>query len=194
MWTLIWHPTKDIWQLKKEQNRPFLQPLYPQTQTLRGNIFGLIVRSLIGLMALRHPARLQNTDKGTDESWDMFITYKINSGLVWAAGPYLWKKKFRAIYEQLLRPIFLYFHGQKLNFFSWKYCSIRTEKLQRIKVKKVKNILGSIFLRGKPSFFRAKNINVSTKTLWSVLCWLLLCFKLIFVFQKYFYHFKEMQK
>ena len=30
------------------------------------------------------------------------------------------------------------------------------------------------FLQGKASFFRAKNSNVTTKTLWSVLCWLLL--------------------
>ena len=34
------------------------------------------------------------------------------------------------------------------------------------------------FTGGKTSFFRAKNVNVSTKTIWSVLCWLLLCFEL----------------
>ena len=33
--------------------------------------------------------------------------------------------------------------------------------------------MGSIFYGGKKSFFRATNFNVSTKTLWSVLCWLL---------------------
>ena len=34
--------------------------------------------------------------------------------------------------------------------------------------------MGNIFFVGKTSFFRAKNFNVSTKTLWSVLCLLLL--------------------
>ena len=47
-----------------------------------------------------------------------------------------------------------------------------TEKLS---LKKVKKILGSIFYQWKTSFFRAKNFNVITKTLWSVICWLLLC-------------------
>jgi hypothetical protein len=47
-------------------------------------------------------------------------------------------------------------------FFFFKYC---TKKLHRIKVKKVKKNLGSIFYGGKTSFFRAKNFNVSIKTL-----------------------------
>ena len=51
---------------------------------------------------------------------------------------------------------------------------VRTEKLQRIKVNKSQKKLGSIFYGGKTSFFRAKNLSVSTKTLWSVLCLLLL--------------------
>ena len=50
---------------------------------------------------------------------------------------------------------------------------MRTEKLHRIKIKKVKKDLESIFYGVKASFFRANNFNVS-KTLWSVLCWLLL--------------------
>ena len=37
------------------------------------------------------------TDKRTDASWDIFITWKINSGLVWAAGQYM-KKKLGADY------------------------------------------------------------------------------------------------
>ena len=41
------------------------------------------------------------TDKETDESWDMFIIWKINSGLVRTAGQYC-EKKFWADYEQLL--------------------------------------------------------------------------------------------
>ena len=42
------------------------------------------------------------------------------------------------------------------------HCSIRTEKLHRIKVKKKSQTnFGKIFYRGKTSFFRAKNLNVS---------------------------------
>ena len=70
--------------------------------------------------------------------------------------------------------VFLYFHGQKINLnFFWKSCIVRTEKLHWIKVKKK---FGKYFLQGKNQFFRAKNLSVSTKTLWSVLCLLLLCF------------------
>ena len=46
--------------------------------------------------------------------------------------------------------------------------------MHRIKVKKVKNKFGGLFFTGKNQFFKAKDFNVSTKTLWSVLCWLLL--------------------
>ena len=49
---------------------------------------------------------VMNTDKETDVSWDIFIIWKINSGL-WAVG---WAgldcEKVWADYEQLLRPIF----------------------------------------------------------------------------------------
>ena len=48
-------------------------------------------------------------------NWDIFITWKINSGLVWAAGQYM-KKKFGADNEQLLRAFFLCFEGQKKTF------------------------------------------------------------------------------
>ena len=54
--------------------------------------------------ASTHPV-LCSTDKETDESWDIFIIWKINSGLVWAAGQYC-EKKFGADYEQLLRLVF----------------------------------------------------------------------------------------
>jgi hypothetical protein len=40
------------------------------------------------------------TDKETDESWNIFIIGKINSG-------------FGADYEQLLRPVFYVFMGKK---------------------------------------------------------------------------------
>ena len=70
------------------------------------------------------------------------------------------KKKFGADYEQLLRPVFLCLHGPKMNliFFFLTYFSIRTENLHRIKVKKVKINLGSIFYVRKTSFFRAKTL------------------------------------
>ena len=54
--------------------------------------------------------------------------------LVWAG---LWNKRVWADYEQLLRPVFPLFRGQKniLKYF-WKHHSVRTEKLHRKKVKK----------------------------------------------------------
>ena len=70
-------------------------------------------------------------------------------------------------------PFFKVFMGI---FFFFKYCRVRTEKLHRIKVnksqKKIK--IGKYFLQGKFFFFKAKNLSVSTKTLWLVLCLLLL--------------------
>ena len=114
------------------------------------------------------------TNKETDESWGIFIIWKINSGLVWAAGQYCEKKVWGQLWATF-EAVFLCFHGQKINLKCfWKYCSIRTKKLHRVKVKKLKKNLGSIFYRGKTRFFRAKNFNVSTTTLWSVLCWHLL--------------------
>ena len=44
----------------------------------------------------------------------------------------------------------------------------------RPKKTKVKKKFGSIFYGGETSFFRAKNLSVSNKSLWSVLCLLLL--------------------
>ena len=63
------------------------------------------------------------TDKRTDVWSRYFITWKINSGLwavVWAG---LWKKRVWADYEQLLRPVFSLFRGQKnilIFFCPWK--------------------------------------------------------------------------
>ena len=62
---------------------------------------------------------LHNTDKRTDVWSQDFIIWKINSGLwavVWAGQ---WEKRFWADYEQVLRPVFSLFRGQKklLNFF-----------------------------------------------------------------------------
>ena len=57
------------------------------------------------------------------------------------------KKKFGADNEQLLRPVFLCFNGQKINSIS-----VRTKKLHRVKVKKEEKNW-EVFLRGKNQFF-----------------------------------------
>ena len=116
-----------------------------------------------------------STDQETDESWDISIVWKINSGLVWVLG-YCEKKSLGPIMSIFWGPRrSLCFHVQKINLmFYWKYCSVRTEKLNIIKVKKVKKNWEVFFMGEKLGFFRAKNFNVSTKTIWSVLCWLLL--------------------
>ena len=59
------------------------------------------------------------TDKETDESWDIFILWKINSGLVWAAGPVLWKKVWGRLWATFEARFFLCFH---LIFFLKKSC------------------------------------------------------------------------
>ena len=48
------------------------------------------------------------TDKETDESLDIFIVWKINYGLVWVAGSYLWKKKFGPIMSSFWGPFFMF--------------------------------------------------------------------------------------
>ena len=62
--------------------------------------------------------------------------WAVGCGLGWTV-----KKKVWADYEQLLRPVFLSFYGQKIN------------------LKFFENIVGSAL------FLRAKNLSVSTKTL-----------------------------
>ena len=61
---------------------------------------------------------LTSTDKRTDVWSRDFIIWKINSGqwaVVWAG---LWNKRVWADYEQLLRPVFSLFRGQKkIKFF-----------------------------------------------------------------------------
>ena len=70
------------------------------------------------------------TNKRIDVWSRDFIIWKINSGLwavLWAG---LWKNRGWANYEQLLRPVFSLFRGQKkIIKFLWKHYSIRTEKL-----------------------------------------------------------------
>ena len=90
--------------------------------------------------------------------------------LVWAG---LWNKRVWADYEQLLRPVFSLFRGQKkfLKFF-WKHHSVRTEKLHWKKVKK-KFWGGEIFFFFRKNIFlRAKNATVSTLRSGTDYCWL----------------------
>ena len=53
------------------------------------------------------------TDKDTDEFWDIFIIWKINSGLVWAARQYCEKKSLGPIMSNFWGPFFYVFMGKK---------------------------------------------------------------------------------
>ena len=46
-------------------------------------------------------------------------------------------KKNGAVYEEVLRAVFSCFHGKKDVIFFCIYCSVRTKKLHKIKVKKM---------------------------------------------------------
>ena len=48
----------------------------------------------------------QCTDKETDESWDIFMIWKINSGLVWAAGQYCGKKSLDKVFHEWRTLVF----------------------------------------------------------------------------------------
>ena len=48
------------------------------------------------------------TDKETDESWDIFIIWKINSGLVWAAGQYCEKKVWGRLWATFKARFFMF--------------------------------------------------------------------------------------
>ena len=74
------------------------------------------------------------TDKKTDVWSRHFMIWKINFGLWAVAWAGQWEKRVWADYEQLLRPVFSLFWGQKIFF--WKHHSVRTEKLHWKKVKK----------------------------------------------------------
>ena len=64
-------------------------------KTIRGFSLWVLIALMIVLVIIIlkffvvFKCQLFYTDKETDESWDIFIVWKINSGLVWAAGPYL---------------------------------------------------------------------------------------------------------
>ena len=96
-----------------------------------------------------------STDKRTDVWSRDFIIWKINSGLWAVVWDGLWNKRVWANYEQLLRPVFQSFYGQKTNLiFFWKYIRVRTEKLHRIKVDK--NIWKVSFMGEKQVFLGLK--------------------------------------
>ena len=71
------------------------------------------------------------------------------------------KKKIEEDYEQLLRPVFLCFHGQKIT--SKKSCEYIVAYTLKSCIKTLKKIW-EVFFTGKKQLFRA-NFNVSTKTL-----------------------------
>ena len=97
------------------------------------------------------------TDKRTDVWSRDFMIWKVNFGLWAVAWAGLCNKRVWANYEQLLRPVFSLFRGQKkIQIFFWKHHSFCTEKLQRKKVKKIYFFIGKIFFFRKNIFFRAK--------------------------------------
>jgi hypothetical protein len=81
--------------------------------------------------------RVGNTDKRTDVWSRDFIIWKINFGLWAVAWAGLWNKRVWADYEQLFWVFFSISHGQKkrILIFFFLHCSVRTEKLHKIRFK-----------------------------------------------------------
>ena len=98
------------------------------------------------------------TDMRTDVWSQVFIKWKFNSGLWAVVWDGLWNKRVWAYYDQLLRPVFLSFYGQKINLkFFWNYFRIRTEKLDRRKVNETQRKFWKVFFMGeKPVFLGLK--------------------------------------
>ena len=89
---------------------------------------------------------------------DIFMEQKMWFGLVLGRLAIL-KKKVWADYEQLLRTVFSCFRVQ--NFFFWKCCTVRTEKLHNINLRKkkikfffLKFILCNFLVRTLQYFFK----------------------------------------
>ena len=101
------------------------------------------------------------------------MIWKINAGLIWAAESVL-QKNWGPIWSNFFSHVFFYVFIGNFFFLFEKYCSICTENLYRIKVKKVKKEFGCMYFLWRTGYFRAKNSNLSTRILWSVICWLLL--------------------
>ena len=111
------------------------------------------------------------TDRETDVSWDIFIIWKINSRL-WAGLDC--KKRFGMIMSNCWGRFFKFSWVKNQFKIFCKHCRVCTEKLHRIKGNKNQKKFGKYFLQGENQFFRAKSLSANTKTLWSVLCFLLL--------------------
>ena len=71
-------------------------------------IIGSLVITLFSTMA-------STTDKRTDACSRDFMIWKINSRLVWAAGPYLWKKSLCRLWATF-EGVFYVFKGKKRKF------------------------------------------------------------------------------
>ena len=93
------------------------------------------------------------TDKKTDAWWDIFITWKIDFGLLAVAWAGLWNKMFGPIMSNFWGRFFQLFVGKKKKKIFWKHCSVRTEKLHRKKVKKIFIFFGKNFFFQKNQFF-----------------------------------------
>ena len=76
------------------------------------------------------------TDKETDESWDIFIDWKFNSGLVWAAGQYCEKKVCGRLWATFEACFFMFSWAKNKFRFFWKYCSVRSPWLEILIVNK----------------------------------------------------------
>ena len=109
--------------------------------------------------------KLLLTDKETDASWDIFIIWKINSGLWgWLDCAKKGLSRLWATFEaHFLKSTWTKNFPENIVGFALISCIEIQKKLWKY------------FLKGENQFFRAKNMSVSTKTLWSVLCLLLLC-------------------
>jgi hypothetical protein len=82
------------------------------------------------------------------------MIWKIDFGLLAVAWAGPWEKGVWADSEQFFWVVFSIFHGQKFNFFKFfLHCSVRTEKLHKIKLKFFKKIFGKKNYFRKTSFF-----------------------------------------
>ena len=86
------------------------------------------------------------------------MIWKINSGL-WS-GLEFERKGFGSIMSNFWGKSFKVFMDNSKFF--WKYVRVRTEELNRIKVKKRQKNEESIFYGEKNQFFRDKNLSVNT--------------------------------
>ena len=115
------------------------------------------------------------TDKRTDVWSRDFIIWKINFGLLAVAQAGQWEKGVWADSEQLFWVVFSIFHGQKKIFFEFfLHCSVRTEKLHKIKLKFFKKNFGKGKLSQKNQFFlglkcHCKYIEVGNRLLLAIL-------------------------